>query len=137
MFWVYAALAVSLVSFFVAAYFYNWVKKLPTANPKLDEVGALIREGAFTFLRREYRVLGLFSIIVMAVIFLFFPRACLGTARAWARNLRWYRLPVRHRAFGAGGLCGHLHRHAANLRRPPPRGNPSRSLLWRASAAAR
>ena len=29
---------------FVAAYFYNWVK-LPTANPKLDEVGALIREG--------------------------------------------------------------------------------------------
>ena len=74
MFWVYAALAVSLVSFFVAAYFYNWVKKLPTANPKLDEVGALIREGAFTFLRREYRVLGLFSIIVMAVIFLFFPQ---------------------------------------------------------------
>ena len=52
MFWVYAALAVSLVSFFVAAYFYNWVKKLPTANPKLDEVGALIREGAFTFIRR-------------------------------------------------------------------------------------
>ena len=49
-------------------------KKLPTANPKLDEVGALIREGAFTFLRREYRVLGLFSIIVMAVIFLFFPQ---------------------------------------------------------------
>lgn len=74
MFWVYAALVVSLVSFFVAAYFYNWVKKLPTANPKLDEVGALIREGAFTFLRREYRVLGLFSIIVMAVIFLFFPQ---------------------------------------------------------------
>lgn len=74
MFWVYAALAVSLVSFFVAAYFYNWVKKLSTANPKLDEVGALIREGAFTFLRREYRVLGLFSIIVMAVIFLFFPQ---------------------------------------------------------------
>ena len=74
MFWVYAALAVSLVSFFVAAYFYNWIKKLPTANPKLDEVGALIREGAFTFLRREYRVLGLFSIIVMAVIFLFFPQ---------------------------------------------------------------
>lgn len=27
MFWVYAALAVSLVSFFVAAYFYNWVTK--------------------------------------------------------------------------------------------------------------
>ena len=44
MFWVYAALAVSLVSFFVAAYFYNWVKKLPTANPKLDEVGALMQD---------------------------------------------------------------------------------------------
>lgn len=49
-------------------------KKTAHGNPKLDEVGALIREGAFTFLRREYRVLGLFSIIVMAVIFLFFPQ---------------------------------------------------------------
>lgn len=73
MFWIYAALVISLVSFAVAGYFYQWVKKLPTANKRMDEVGKLIRDGAFTFLKREYRVLGLFSIVVMALIVLFFP----------------------------------------------------------------
>ena len=73
MFWIYAALVISLVSFAVAGYFYQWVKKLPTANKRMDEVGKLIRDGAFTFLKREYRILGLFSIVVMALIVLFFP----------------------------------------------------------------
>ena len=55
-------------------------------------------------------MLGLFSIIVMAVIFCSF-RSLSGPARAWAKSADGVCLPVRHRAFGAGGLCGHLHRH--------------------------
>ena len=50
MLWIYISLGVALLSFLVAAYFYRWVKRLPTANPRLDEVGTLIREGAFTCL---------------------------------------------------------------------------------------
>ena len=73
MFWVYAALAISIASFVVAGYFYKWVKALPVANDRLKEVGGLIRDGAFTFLKREYRILGLFSLVVMVLIVLFFP----------------------------------------------------------------
>ena len=73
MFWVYAALVVSVASFFVAAYFYQWVKKLPTANKRLEEVGKLVRDGAYTFLKREYRILALFSVPVVVLILLFLP----------------------------------------------------------------
>ncbi|MDD4796235.1 MAG: sodium-translocating pyrophosphatase [Eubacteriales bacterium] len=71
--WVYVALGISALSYVVAAYFYQWVKKLPTANSKLDEVGSLIRQGAFTFLKREYRILSIFTLCVAAIMFVLFP----------------------------------------------------------------
>ena len=58
--WSCIALVISIASFVVAAYFYQWVKKLPVANARMEEVGKLIRDGAFTFLKREYRILGIF-----------------------------------------------------------------------------
>ena len=61
--WAWIALVISIASFVVAAYFYKWVKKLPVANARLEEVGKLIRDGAFTFLKREYRILGVLSLI--------------------------------------------------------------------------
>ena len=39
----------------------------------MEEVGKLIRDGAFTFLKREYRILGIFSAVVVVLIVLFFP----------------------------------------------------------------
>ena len=89
MLWIYLSLGVSLLSFLVAAYFYRWVKRLPTANPRLEEIGSLIRNGAFTFLKREYRILGLFSLAVVALLVLFFPQPAFRPCR----------------------LCRHLYRH--------------------------
>lgn len=71
--WPVIAILVSLLSFGVAAYFYQWVKKLPTASKKLENIGLLVREGAFTFLRKEYGVLALFMGVVALVIFWCFP----------------------------------------------------------------
>lgn len=73
MLWAYIALAISLVSFVIAAYFYQWVKKLPTANQKLEDIGLLVRKGAFTFLRTEFKVLARFSAVVLVLILLLFP----------------------------------------------------------------
>nr|WP_122012144.1 sodium-translocating pyrophosphatase [Maliibacterium massiliense] len=72
--WTWIAIGVSTFSFLVAAYFYRWVVKLPIANDKLQHVGALIRRGAFTFLKREYRILGIFMLVVSAAMFLLFPQ---------------------------------------------------------------
>ena len=73
MFWAIVSIIVSFVAFGVAAYFYNWVKKLPTAPGPLEGIGKLIRDGAYTFLKREYLVLLRFAGVVMVLIILFFP----------------------------------------------------------------
>jgi len=68
------AIIVSLLSFGIAAYFYYWVKALPTAEGSLPHIAGLIRKGAFTFLSREYRILGIFAGVISVLILLFFPK---------------------------------------------------------------
>ena len=72
-FWPYVSIAISLLAFAVAAYFYVWVQKLPTANVTIERIGAIIRQGAFAFLRREYRILTIFAGAIVVLILLFFP----------------------------------------------------------------
>ncbi len=71
--WAVIALAVSALALIVAAFFYRWVKNLPTAEGKLEGIGTLIRKGSFTFLKREYKVLAVFVGIVSLVILAFYP----------------------------------------------------------------
>ena len=72
--WAIFGILISFVSFGVAAYFYYWVKALPTAEGSMSDIGDLIRKGAFTFISREYRILGIFVAIVSFLILLFFPQ---------------------------------------------------------------
>ena len=65
---------VSVIAFAFAAYLYLWVKKQTTVNKKILEVSALIKEGANTFMRREYKILGFFAVVIAAAIFCFLPR---------------------------------------------------------------
>lgn len=73
MLWPIISIVVSLVAIGVSAYFYRWVKALPVASDRLESIGKLIRDGAFTFLRREYRILCIFGGVVALIIFLIFP----------------------------------------------------------------
>lgn len=73
MFWAITAIAVSIGAIFVAAYFYRWVKALPTAGSEVERIGELIRRGAFTFIRREYKSLAIFCALAGLLIVLFLP----------------------------------------------------------------
>ena len=42
------------IAFAFAAYLYLWVKKHKVVNATIEEVSLLIKEGANTFMRREY-----------------------------------------------------------------------------------
>ena len=61
------------LAFAFAAYLYLWVKKQQMGNAKIVEVSALIKAGANTFMRREYRILGAFAGAAAALIFLLLP----------------------------------------------------------------
>jgi K(+)-stimulated pyrophosphate-energized sodium pump len=67
------AIATSLLSFVVAAYFYYWVKSQDSSNSKIAEVAKLIKEGANTFMRREYTILAEFCGVIALLILIFLP----------------------------------------------------------------
>ncbi len=69
-----AAILTSALALGVAAWLYTWVKSQPSSNPRIAEIGEYIRDGANTFLRREYTVLARFTVIVAVLVLLFLPR---------------------------------------------------------------
>ncbi len=73
MFWVIVSIVVSVAAMGVAAYFYRWVKALPCTDEKLNDIGKLIRDGAYTFIKTEYKTLAIFCGSVSVVILLLFP----------------------------------------------------------------
>lgn len=63
----------TLLAFAFAAYLYLWVKKQPTVNTTIIEVSRLIKEGANTFMTREYKILAIFALVLAVIIFVLLP----------------------------------------------------------------
>lgn len=63
----------SVIAFLFALYLYLWVKKERMENKRIEEVSALIAEGARTFMGREYRILAMFAAVVAVIIFVLLP----------------------------------------------------------------
>lgn len=66
---------------------YQWVSKLPTTNKEIARVGALIRNGAKTFLVREYKLLAIFVAVVAVLIFILLPQPIWHEDSSISRNL--------------------------------------------------
>ena len=69
----YTSILISLVAFAFAGWLYLWVKRQPSDNKIIARNGDLIKAGARTFLRREYRVLARFAAVAAVLIVVFLP----------------------------------------------------------------
>ncbi len=67
------SIVISILSFGAAVWLYKWVDSQPSSNKKIAEVGKLIRNGANTFLAKEYKTLVRFCAVVAFAIFIFLP----------------------------------------------------------------
>ena len=47
----------------------SWISKQNPGNEKMQEIGLAIREGATAFLKREYRVLAIFVLVVAGLLY--------------------------------------------------------------------
>jgi K(+)-stimulated pyrophosphate-energized sodium pump len=65
-------LGISVLSLVVAALLAKHVLAADTGKPEMQEIAANIREGAEAFLSRQYRTIGLLSVVAAAVIFGFY-----------------------------------------------------------------
>ncbi|NWG10525.1 sodium-translocating pyrophosphatase [Candidatus Bathyarchaeota archaeon] len=70
--WFIAPLS-ALVSIVVGLYFYRYVNSQDSGTERMKEISSAITEGAYAFLKREYRTLTMFVGVVSVLIFVFLP----------------------------------------------------------------
>ena len=68
------SILVAAIAFLFAAYLYVWVKRQPQQNKRITEVAQLIREGANTFMKREYKILAIFASVIAVLILVLLPK---------------------------------------------------------------
>ncbi len=95
-------LGISVLSLIVAAFLAKHVLAADSGKPAMQEIAAAIREGAEAFLSRQYRTIGLLSVVAAAVIFGFYyvnrdvkNIAEMGSGTAWKVTI----------SFLTGALC--------------------------------
>ena len=63
-----------VIAFAFAAYLYLWIKRQPVEIRTIRDVSGLIKAGANTFMRKEYKILAAFAGGLGVLILLFLPR---------------------------------------------------------------
>ena len=69
-----ASIMVALLAFGLAIWLLLWVKRQPQENLRIREIGSYIKQGARTFLKREYKMLFWFTLVAAILILLFLPK---------------------------------------------------------------
>ena len=65
---IYVSLGSGVVALLFALWKSAWVNRQDPGTPRMQEIGAAVREGAMAFLAREYRMLAGFVVIVAALL---------------------------------------------------------------------
>ena len=67
----FISIGAGVLALLVAAFLFRVVTSRPVGGNAVQEIGALIQEGAMAFLRREYTILAAFVVVIFVVLALF------------------------------------------------------------------
>ena len=88
----------ALLALLMAAHFYRRMTAAPEGNPRMVEIAGFVREGAMAYLRRQYRVVGVVFLVLLAI---FLVLAFFGIQNPF--------VPVAFLTGGFfSGLCGYI-----------------------------
>ncbi|MBN2190165.1 MAG: sodium/proton-translocating pyrophosphatase, partial [Candidatus Aureabacteria bacterium] len=62
--------AASILALFTAFLFYKMMMKESEGTPKMKEIAAAVREGAMAYLRQQYKIVGIFFLVVFLIFIL-------------------------------------------------------------------
>jgi K(+)-stimulated pyrophosphate-energized sodium pump len=72
-------IAVALLTMLVVLVFYSGIRRIKVENERMVEISGYIHDGAMAYLKRQYRVLSIYAVIMFAVL-TFVPGLGLNTA---------------------------------------------------------
>jgi K(+)-stimulated pyrophosphate-energized sodium pump len=93
-----AAFAAGVLALLFAAYLANRINKVSPGNGRMQEIAEAIHSGAMAFLKRQYKVLVVFVIVLAAIIF------AAGSATSGETSMQ----PVTAVSFVIGAMCSIL-----------------------------
>lgn len=67
----YAVPVVGLLALAIALFLKSWIAKQDEGNDRMKEISGYIREGAMAFLGREYKMVAVFAVALLAIIAIF------------------------------------------------------------------
>lgn len=83
-----STIVISLLAFGFAFLLYAWLRRQPAGSDKIESICRLIRQGANTFLRKEYAALAKFAGILALIILVLLPKPIWTDGGAgWLTNL--------------------------------------------------
>ena len=96
----------AIIALLFAWFFFRQVKNAPQGDDRMKEIAAYVREGAYAYLRRQYKVVAVFFVVVSSILFVM----------GWVLHLQH---KVVFIAFLTGGffsgLCGFLGMKTATM----------------------
>jgi len=96
----------SIVALFLALIFYRWIIKQEVGNEDIQRISGYIRKGAMAYLRQQYKTVGIFFLIVFAILLFV----------AYGLNALSVYVPFAFISGGLfSGLCGFLGMSASTL----------------------
>ena len=66
--WWYVCPVASVVALLMAFFFYRFIMKSSSGTDRMQEIAGYVREGAYAYLRRQYKVVGLVFVVLVAVL---------------------------------------------------------------------
>lgn len=68
------SVVIAVAAFAFAFWLYRWVVAIPIQSPVVARIRERIADGANTFIKREYRLLAVFTVVLTILIVLFLPK---------------------------------------------------------------
>ncbi len=72
MYSLYLPIGVSIFTIFFVVFLIRQIKKAPTGTDKMLEINQAIRKGAISYLKRQYKTIGIVAVVIFALLWLVF-----------------------------------------------------------------
>ncbi|MFP4597594.1 MAG: sodium-translocating pyrophosphatase, partial [Persicimonas sp.] len=101
---IYAILGSGVLALIFAFVQASWVQKQDVGTERMDELSGFIREGAMAFLKKEYKVLAIFVVVVAALLFFIYYNS-VSTGALDAGKLSAIDMGLVSISFIVGAIC--------------------------------
>ena len=63
--------ALGVLGLLIVFFIYQWIKKQPSGSGAVQKIGEQIHIGSIVFMKREYKMLSMFALVLLVLLYIF------------------------------------------------------------------